>query len=172
MCDDGGGFGPLIRLQARVSYGTKPGALVLGWPAKGGILVLVASTVEIAFLGYDRFEPVPRPNPTDPDSAADGETHCNKMRQLGADWWESEAAWYLDQLEVRQAGVVGERFLGTGWPVGGGVWVLSTDELIAAEKHAGMLFNAYTMEERCRVIEQLGGTFYANPKDCPDLNLA
>ena len=34
-----------------------------------------------------------------------------------------------------------------------------------------MLFNAYTMDERCNIIEQLGGTFYANPKDCPDLDL-
>ncbi len=34
-----------------------------------------------------------------------------------------------------------------------------------------MLFNAYTMDERCSIIEQLGGTFYANPKDCPDLDL-
>ena len=43
---------------------------------------------------------------------------------------------------------------------------------IAAEKHTGMLFNAYSMEERCKVIELLGGTFYADPKDCLDLDLA
>ncbi len=35
-----------------------------------------------------------------------------------------------------------------------------------------MLFNAYSMEERCIWIEKLGGTFYADPKDCPDLDLA
>lgn len=40
----------------------------------------------------------------------------------------------------------------------------------ALEKEAGVLFNAYNMEERCRVIEQLGGTFYADPKDCVELN--
>ena len=63
----------------RVSYGTKPGALVFGWPAKGGVYILTAaSAVEIEFLGYDRFKPVPRPNPTDPDTAADEEAHCNK----------------------------------------------------------------------------------------------
>ena len=58
-----------------------------------------------------------------------------------------------------------------GWPAGGGVWILSEDGEIAGKKHAGMLFNAYTMDERCNIIEQLGGTFYANPKDCPDLDL-
>lgn len=62
----------------RVSYGTKPGAQVFGWPAKGGVYILLASAVEVGFLGYDRFEHVPRPDPTDPDTAADEEAHCNK----------------------------------------------------------------------------------------------
>jgi hypothetical protein len=65
-----------------------------------------------------------------------------------------------------------EEFIATGWPAGGGVWVLSEDIEAAGGKHAGMLFNVYTMEERCNIIEKLGGTFYANPKDCPDLDLA
>ncbi|KAK4234773.1 hypothetical protein C8A03DRAFT_46965 [Achaetomium macrosporum] len=127
--------------RARVSYGCKAGALVFGWPAKGGVYVHRASA-----------------------------SHCNKMRQLGAVWWESENAWVKDELSVPPY-YIPERFLATGWPAGGGVWVLSTTEDIAAEKGAGMLFNAYNMEERCKLIEQLGGTFYADPKDCPDLDL-
>ncbi len=94
------------------------------------------------------------------------------MRRLGADWWKSEYAWAESTREVHPGGRLGETFLATGWPAGGGVWILSEDEEIAGRKHAGMLFNAYTMEERCNIIEQLGGTFYANPKDCPDLDLA
>ena len=62
----------------RVAYGTKPGARVFGWPAKGGVYILLVSAVEVEFLGYDRFEHVPRPDPTDPDTAADEEAHCNK----------------------------------------------------------------------------------------------
>lgn len=62
----------------RVSYGIKPGAQVFGWPAKGGVYILLVSAVEVEFLGYDRFEHVPRPDPTDPDTAADEEAHCNK----------------------------------------------------------------------------------------------
>ncbi len=93
------------------------------------------------------------------------------MRQLGAEWWESEHAWAASLMEVR-AGSPEEEFIATGWPAGGGVWVLSEDSEAASGKHAGMLFNAYTMEERCKIIEKLGGTFYANPKDCPDLDLA
>jgi hypothetical protein len=67
---------------------------------------------------------------------------------------------------------VKKNFIAAGWPAGGGVWVLREDAERAGEKDAGMLFNAYTMEERCAIIEQLGGTFYADPKDCPHLDLA
>ncbi|KAK3293091.1 uncharacterized protein B0H64DRAFT_403460 [Chaetomium fimeti] len=155
----------------RVSYGTWPGALVLGWPAKGGLYVLNAvSAVELEFLGYDRFKPVLRPDPADPDTAADEEAHCNKMRYLGADWWESEHAWSEYKREL-PPGRLGEIIFATGWPAEGGVWILIDDEEIGGKKHAGMLFNAYTMEERCNIIKQLGGTFYANPKDCPSLDL-
>jgi hypothetical protein len=93
------------------------------------------------------------------------------VRQLGAQWWESELAWAESLREVR-ADLPEEEFIAAGWPAGGGVWVLSGDIEAACGKHAGMLFNAYTMEERCNMIEKLGGTFYANPQDCPDLDLA
>ena len=63
-----------------MSYGTKPGARVFGWPAKGGVYILLASAVEIEFLGYDRFKQVPRPDPTDPDIATDEEAHCSKSK--------------------------------------------------------------------------------------------
>ena len=63
-------------------------------------------------------------------------------------------------------------FIATGWPTTGGVWVLSTTKGEAAEKEVGVLFRAYSMDERCEVIEQLGGIFYSNPKNCPHLDLA
>lgn len=64
------------------------------------------------------------------------------------------------------------RFLRVGWEAGGGVWVLSTTLEEAGGKGAAIIENAFTMEERCRVIEQVGGFFYANPEDCPDLDLS
>lgn len=92
------------------------------------------------------------------------------MRQLGAQWFESEHAWAESLREV-YAGSSEEEFIATGWPTRGGVWVLSEDSEAASRKNAGMLFNAYNMEERCNIIEKLGGIFYSNPKDCPDLDL-
>ena len=65
----------------RVSYGTKPGARVFGWPAKGGVYTMMAAVVDLEFLGFDRFEPVPRPDPKDPNTAADEEAHCNKSTE-------------------------------------------------------------------------------------------
>lgn len=41
----------------RLSYGSGPGAVVHGYPAKGGIYVLnKVSSVEVEFLGFDRFD--------------------------------------------------------------------------------------------------------------------
>lgn len=48
---------------------------------------------------------------------------------------------------------------------------MQTTEAGAGDIGAAIVHNAYTMEERCRIIEELGGTFYADPKDCPYLDL-
>lgn len=77
----------------------------------------------------------------------------------------------MDQISVHDPHVV-KRSIFTGWPDEGGVWVLVATNTVDGRKGAGMLFNAYSMEERCIWIEKLGGTFYADPKDCPDLDLA
>ncbi|KAL2017441.1 hypothetical protein VTK56DRAFT_2097 [Thermocarpiscus australiensis] len=154
----------------RVFYDNTPGALVYGWPAKGGMYTLLASPVELDFLGLDRFKPVLHPSPYDPTAAPDEEEHCDRMHKLGAHWWETDLEYFREKNDdyTPVPGIPGPFFC-VGWPAGGGVWVLSTSKRIAAKKNAGILFNAYNMEERCKVIEQLGGTFYADPKDCLEL---
>ena len=69
---------------SRLQYGYTPGASVFGWPAKGGLYVLTASAVEVEFLGYGRFENVPRPSVADPSAAAEEEAHCNKSKYPSA----------------------------------------------------------------------------------------
>jgi hypothetical protein len=93
------------------------------------------------------------------------------VRQLGAKWWESETAEFYGSWETRTRTNWDDKFIITGWPAGGGVWVLNGTIREATKKHAGMAFNAFNMEERSKIIEKLGGTFYTNPKDCPDLDL-
>lgn len=90
------------------------------------------------------------------------------VRRLGATWWETERAYILSQMEYIK---LTDSFTRVGWPAGGGVWVLKTTLEEANLKAVGIIHNASDMEERCRLIEQVGGVFYANVKDCPDLDL-
>lgn len=53
----------------------------------------------------------------------------------------------------------------------GGVWALQTTRGGANKIGAAIVQNAYIMEQRCKAIEKLGGTFYADPKNCPYLDL-
>ena len=85
-------------------------------------------------------------------------------------WWMSEFTWDEDRDLARvHRWAPKKSFLRAGWPATGGVWVLCLTEAEAVERNAGMVFHAYSMEERCQVLEQLGGTFYADPEDCPEL---
>lgn len=91
------------------------------------------------------------------------------MRRLGATWWRRLPDAY--EKDILGYDDVKEPFIRVGWPASGGVWVLHSTEAEAGRMGAGRIQNAYSMEERCKVIEQLGGIFYANPKDCPYLDL-
>ncbi|ETS03818.1 hypothetical protein M419DRAFT_74787 [Trichoderma reesei RUT C-30] len=154
--------------RTRVSIGAGPGALVQGWPSKGGVYMLEDCVgIELDFLKLDRFRKTPQPDPSGPDAAAEEEAHCNRMLQLGAIWWESGEEWLVRKLmepnepDLRRA----KRFIKVGWPAAGGVWVLDLKEDDAITRDAGIIHNAHDMEERCRLIEQLGGVFYEDPKN-------
>ncbi|KND88129.1 hypothetical protein TOPH_07235 [Tolypocladium ophioglossoides CBS 100239] len=164
QCGSGG-----VRLsttQYGVSFGSGAGAAVLGWPSKGGIYVLRPSlAVELDFLGLDRFQDAKRAN-----SSSDEELHCNKMRQLGVVWWEYEGDYRFSLIDDTWR--YNSTSVKVGWPATGGVWVSKDNGHGSKRKGRRYIHNAYDMEERCTVIERLGGVFYADPKDCPDLDLA
>lgn len=58
-----------------------------------------------------------------------------------------------------------------GWLEGGGARVLAIPAAAATIKGTAIIQNAFNMEERCHAIEQLGGSFYENPKSCRWLDL-
>ncbi|KAL6876787.1 hypothetical protein J3F83DRAFT_727094 [Trichoderma novae-zelandiae] len=158
----------------RVRFSAGPGSTVRGWPTKGGVYLLEGCLgIELDFLKLDRFHDTPRPSPSTPDAAAEEEAHCNRMRQLGAIWWENEEEWFMRKLSepYKPASSRARRYIKVGWPAGGGVWVLDIKEDDAITRGAGIIYNAHDMEERCRMIEQLGGVFYKNPKDWLDVEL-
>ncbi|POR36719.1 Uncharacterized protein TPAR_03085 [Tolypocladium paradoxum] len=132
--------------QFRVRFDSSADFQVRGWPLEGGVYTLSpCSGVELDFLGLDRFH----------GTDSDEELHCNKMRQLGAVWWESEDEYnWSVVLPETQSNVT---FIRVGWPATGGVWVLKATDTEACERGIGTLHNAYSMEQRCTVIEQLGG---------------
>lgn len=146
---------------SRTTWGSR-GAMVRGWPSTGGLYIATPCYgVELDFLGLDRFHESPRS-----EDPAEEDAFCKRLRMIGASWFANEREYA--EADLRGYGPNAPRPLVLGWPEGGGVWVLRVNEREAVERGLGRIQNAYNMEERCRVIEQLGGTYFADPKDCPD----
>jgi hypothetical protein len=154
---------PPVWPTTRTEFGSR-GTSVRGWPSSGGIYIAAdVYGVELDFLGLDRFKPSPRS-----ENPAEEDAFCQRLRKVGAKWFKSEE----DYFEWSEAGIPRDPEEDTelllGWPEPGGVWVLKVNQSDAARKGVGRIKNAFTMEERCSAIEQLGGRFYSDPKDCPD----
>ncbi|KAI1086312.1 hypothetical protein F5B19DRAFT_479712 [Rostrohypoxylon terebratum] len=147
----------LDRPQFRTQFGVRSGAAVRGYPSYGGVYVLHCNAVELDFLGLDRFHIAMRALDQEEEDA-----HCNNMRRLGATWWESEAAYRQKTMDPDRSG---DPVTFVGWPPGGGVWVLRTTHEDASARGVGRINNCHTMEERCRLINHMGGTFYENPRE-------
>ena len=161
--------GPMVELLEKSTNRTEFTAgsltIVRGWPSTGGFYILSCDGVELEFLGLNRFEPTQRSQ--DP---AEEDAFCAKMRRLGADWHRSQEAQVADSLAGEyQTNHVVKAF---GWPADGGVWALKMPYMDSEMKGIGRIRNAFSMEERCRQIEKLGGVFYNDPAQCPDLELA
>jgi CheY-like chemotaxis protein len=138
---------------------TGAGALVNGFPSKGGVYELYCSPVELDFLGLDRFETaLPSSDPAEEDAL------CAKMRLLGAEWW------LCPSIHGRPEGAYMDKGALHRCCVPGGVWALETNSDDWRDRQLGRINNARDMEEKCRQIERFGGAFYADPRDCPFLD--
>lgn len=143
-----------------------------GLPAKGGEYSLYGvSGVELEFLGLDRFHNTPRGE----KGMEREEELCKRMRQLGAAWEGDRTA--DNEFEYYASsglcdGKSKRRFeLLVGWPAGGGIWVLRVLEYDAEKRGVGVVRNAFTIDERCEALEELGGIFYEDAKQCQFLDL-
>ncbi|KAI9785863.1 MAG: hypothetical protein M1816_008190 [Peltula sp. TS41687] len=148
----------------RLEFGTH-GCTVFGWPSTGGMLIKEGpDAVELDFLQVDRLAASPRS-----PSQVEEDRFCERLRKIGAIWWASEAD-YVDVLPGgRSKTAEEERELVLGWPQEGGVWVLELESESKRPTDLGRIHMALNMEERCRVIKEYGGVFFADPKDCKDL---
>ncbi|KAI1282376.1 hypothetical protein F5Y07DRAFT_237895 [Xylaria sp. FL0933] len=141
---------------------------VYGHPSTGGVLVLSpCNAVDLDFLGLARLEPAKRYQ-----DAAEEDRHCALMRKLGARWFKSLYDYstmpYFEPLKFKRIKVVV-----AAWPsYSPGVWVAVVRDCHEASLVGlGRVWNAVSMDERCEVVEELGGTYYADPLLCPDLHL-
>lgn len=149
----------------RLFFGSGPSNTVYGWPSYGGLHVLDdCSAVELDFLGLDRF--VESSRSQDPEEE---DAHCAKMRKLGASWWPSHKHYAMKDVFSGQRPE--DRQLIVGWPGGGGVWVIDTTLGDSGDRGLGRVKNAHDMEQQSLLIERHGGQFYADPRDCPHLDL-
>ncbi|KAF9786534.1 hypothetical protein IL306_001549 [Fusarium sp. DS 682] len=147
----------------RLGFNDRAGGHATGWPAKGGYLVHSCSLVELEFLGLDRFEKAERSD--DPEKE---EAHCAKMRLLGAKWYRNPYQELLDEQAEKDND---SPRLYVGVQSDGGIWAIQTTLLETRRKGLGRIENALTMEERCKMIKEFGGTFYKDPKQCPHVDL-
>ncbi|KAI4247240.1 MAG: hypothetical protein L6R40_001583 [Gallowayella cf. fulva] len=154
---------PVPSPRKRSAFGPSA-TTVRGFPTKGGLYFLnVAGPVELDFLGLDRFHEA---SPS--DDPVEEEAFCQRMRALGARWFQNETD--VDKevpSKVRDGKRVGRMELWFGWPEDGGVWLLEVEEFEGARRGVGgRIRNAKNMEERCRFIDRLGGTFFGDRNKC------
>jgi hypothetical protein len=132
------------------------------------------SPVELDYLGLDRFMEQERAA-----DQAEEDAFCMRLRKVGAKWWHDYNDFTDAVAGARQMTKEEATRLLLCWPEEGGVWVLKIDGRENAEWEGGgwseggwregrMVYNAYTMRERCQAIERLGGVFFKNPKECED----
>jgi hypothetical protein len=152
------------------------GSAVYGYPSTGGVLIASARALEMFHLGVDRFKDTKRSTDSDEE-----DEFCKRLRRIGAQLWESKAE-YLDAMlgEASETALIRYKTsIETGWPSSGpGVWVLvyKREERYDRGQYefrrgARLLRHCLTMDERCMVIKDLGGTFYSDPDDCEELRL-
>jgi len=171
---------PEIQEKVRmVSYKAED---VFGWPSSGGMLQKKCSIVELEYLGLAaqlktfptvklegwtlRDGNVPKFN----DQAAE-DAFCQKMRMIGARQFKS-----FEQL-MGMGGIGGGCMFGDGkveldigWPAdGNGVWIGRWTRPEYFRRAFHWLKEAETMDERCQIIKQCGGSFYDDPRECPEL---
>lgn len=156
-----------------------------GWPSRGGVIVLSnATSVDLEFLGWD---PVNPPLNRDEDQDAEDE-FCKRLLLLGAGWYDSQERYdYLADVadkfeeallqteygEVPRATRMERLWVKVGWPSEGGLWVAEFDDPVFGPPFSeprlppgsGQIVLARNMDERCQILERLGGCFFARLED-------
>lgn len=118
------------------------------------------------YLGLSRLEAASRA-----DDSVDEDLFCDRLRLLGAKWWESEESYVSKVIELEdmtpleKQKMEGEMLV--GWPgtVDEGVWILRVTGNRDYPQEGAMLRMCVSMTERCILLERWGAVFYEDPRD-------
>lgn len=160
-----------------------------GWPSRGGIIVLENATPPD--FDFSNLDPLDPPLRRDKDQDLE-DAFCRALLRLGATWWDSEARRrfvrnleYGDEEafeEVEADETLAPTRLERGWVrvawpshTPGAVCVLMCEKIIMGRtgkeklrpKNHGLVLLARTMDERCTLLQRLGGTMYASIDEVP-----
>jgi hypothetical protein len=150
------------------------GCTIYAWPCHGGVVIKDnADIVDMAFLGFDRFNP-PTHRFSEEEQDEENNFACELLK-IGGKLWISQHREADVRMGFKEA--EGEermcRFLGWDPPDGtGGVWALEFDIDEEDPPETSRLRMALTMEERYTVLEKLGAKFYKDPRGYEGLKAA
>jgi len=138
---------------------------VTAYPSTGGIILGYFTSAELSYFNLSRSEAASRsPDPFEEDVFA------LKLLQIGGRWWPSRK-FYSKHSDRMSEIPYGHHFPPTihiGYLETGGIWILRTaDDRVRLPsdpeekpKDWGKLVMAFTMGERCAVLERYRATFY------------
>lgn len=164
--------------RARMTFGLSRACRVFAYPSHGGVVRKILTDVELGYLGLSRTGPDPGAC-SDPDEE---DAFALRMLKLGARWWPSSKFYELHTTDdVYPYGYHFPPDLHVGYPTtGSGAWVLAVwaensqtwlEEHDPPRKPEDWVELAFcrTMEERCKVLEEFGATFYEHIQQCEKL---
>lgn len=185
---------PWPRPSENVTYRSRydpKGDDVVGYPSKGGVLVRSADAVELTWLGPDKFEAEQKSF-----DRAEEDSFCQRLKMLGAQEFNTYDDWLYQLLEEEIDKRSVDRWeIETGWPTHPWVLVAEDGEECCTGvwiwRHRPLTYQPRTgqervehwetvqkmrllkvtlnMEERCRIIEKIGGAWYDDWRDCQEL---
>lgn len=155
------------------SYFSQTACHIHGHPSSGGILIKrSANLVDLQFLSLPRNISTYKS-----ENANEEDAFCDRMRRIGATWWESEAVFLRalvgedtydgDPADDEKDPVVraankarAQRIVTFGWPTDSfGVWVLRFKKGMKRPTDYGKTEFATNMEERIELMKQFGAEF-------------
>jgi len=139
---------------------------VYSWPSSGGVIIKdEVDAVELMFLGLERLNPQMK---RDIDPAVE-DAFGRELRKIGGKWWRSEQR-SLDvtvaQGNGREPTAEERKVQVFGWPSSGGLLVLESESHEEMPEDIGRLTLAFTMEERCQLLEErFHAMVYNDPRE-------